>query len=140
MKQLLLILLLLIVPFCFLKPASKKLSYNPSYDKYIKLARQQPKVSQADILAEIAKEWGDLGYDTVITAYRVANCESKFNTYAHSKTADFGVFQINAPTWVNHFGIIEEQLYDYKLNIRLAKQIYLRSGSFRPWVCYTDYL
>jgi len=139
MKKLLALIALFLIPFLTTKTSKKSYTYNPSLDYYIKLSRNQPKVEQKEILAEIAKEWGDLGYDTVIMAYRVVKCESNFDPYAISKTQDYGVFMINQ-VWLKYFNLIPEQLLDYKTNIKIGKLIYLRSGSFNPWVCFTKYL
>jgi len=62
----------------------------------------------------------------------VATCESGMNPKAHNKkTDDRGIFQIHYPIWVKVFGDVD--YFDEETNIRLAKQIYDRSGNWSPW-------
>ena len=133
MKKLLALIAIFLIPFLITKTSKKSYTYNPSLDKYIKLARNKPKVSQQEILAEIAKEWGDLGYEVVYQAYLISKNESGFNPYAISKTGDFGLLQLHASTWCPFFKVIPEQLLSYSLNIKLAKKVYLRNG----WCAWT---
>ena len=62
----------------------------------------------------------------------VATCESGMNPKAHNKkTDDRGIFQIHYPIWVKVFGDVD--YFDEETNIKLAKQIYDRSGNWSPW-------
>lgn len=65
-------------------------------------------------------------------AKRVAKCESGMNPNAHNlKTDDRGLMQINYSTWHKVFGDVD--YYDPETNIKLASEIYARSGSWNPW-------
>ena len=63
----------------------------------------------------------------------VANCESGMDAGAISKTEDYGIMQIHFPTWGKVFDVTREQLLDADLNVRLAKAIFDRSGSWQAW-------
>ena len=80
---------------------------------------------------EITKEVKRVFGERANTALAVVKCESGFNIAAVSKTGDWGLFQINSRTWTKLFG--EEFKVNWKENIRVAKVIYDRSGSFNPW-------
>lgn len=72
-------------------------------------------------------------------AYAIFRCESGLQEKAVGPTQDYGVAQIHLPS---HRGKVPgetdsekiEWLFDYKNNLRLAKQIYDASGWY-PWVC-----
>lgn len=64
----------------------------------------------------------------------VMKAESGGNARAYSRTHDAGLMQINVPTWSRFFGLTAEQLFDPETNIKCARVIYNRSGSWRPWV------
>ena len=72
-------------------------------------------------------------------AGQVQNCltmisrESGGNPRAVSKTDDHGLAQIHCDLWCNFFKVTREDLKEPELNIRLAKVIYDRAGSWRPW-------
>jgi len=70
--------------------------------------------------------------DKADEARKVAKCESNMNPLAHNKkTDDRGIFQINYKTWHKVFGDVN--YFDYDTNVKLAKQIYDRSGNWNPW-------
>lgn len=72
-------------------------------------------------------------------AGQVQNCltmisrESGGNPRAISKTDDHGLAQIHCDLWCNFFKVSREDLKEPELNIRLARVIYDRAGSWRPW-------
>ena len=70
----------------------------------------------------------------VENALLVMQGESGGNPNAVSHTSDYGLFQINAPTWCKFFGVTREQLKDPELNVKLARVIYDRAGGWAPWV------
>lgn len=66
-------------------------------------------------------------------ARKVAKCESGMIATRVSKTNDYGMMQINYPTWGKFFNVSKDQLLDEETNIRLAKAIYDRSNSWSAW-------
>ena len=66
-------------------------------------------------------------------ARKISYCESGNNPRAISKTGDYGLMQVNYGVWGKEFSISKESLLDPDTNLRIAKQIYDRSGSFRAW-------
>lgn len=71
--------------------------------------------------------------DKADQARQVAKCESSMNEKAVSKTSDYGIMQINYPTWGKVFNVSKEDLLNKETNVKLAKQIYDRSGNFGAW-------
>lgn len=63
----------------------------------------------------------------------IMNAESGGNPNAISSTQDYGLMQIHAPIWCGFFGVTSEQLQEPETNVRLARVIYDRAGSWRPW-------
>lgn len=59
--------------------------------------------------------------------------ESGGNPMAYSKTSDAGLMQINTPTWNKFFGVTTDQLFDPETNMKCARVIYDRAGSWNPW-------
>lgn len=80
--------------------------------------------------------------ETPNTAVAVAKCESGLKPDAIGPTLDYGVFQVNSPTWHDiaiELGYTEYQT-DPAQNIAMARYIYEQSNSWQPWVCFTgDY-
>jgi len=72
--------------------------------------------------------------EQVNNCLRVMQAESGGNQYSVSRTSDFGLMQINYPTWGHFFQVSKEQLFDSETNMHCARIIYNRSGSWRPWV------
>lgn len=89
--------------------------------------RYQVEGTKDEITKEVKRVFG-AGANTALA---VLNCESGFNVAAVSRTKDYGLFQINSRTWTRLFG--EEFKVNWKENIRVAKVIYDRSGSWNPW-------
>jgi len=59
--------------------------------------------------------------------------ESNWDTNAVSPTDDWGLFQLNRPTWEPYFGAAWDPL-DWRWNIDAAYHIYERAGrTFSPW-------
>lgn len=89
----------------------------------------------------INKEFGVRAKDAI----KVFTCESHLNPRAtHINNpglgADHGVSQINDRVWKTMFektmnAQFDPGVYDIAMNIHMAKIIYDRSNSFRPWVC-----
>ena len=82
------------------------------------------------------------GHDNA-TAHRIAACESGYNPNAVSRTADHGVFQINAPTWArpghpdpvaDWIGRNWHRRYDPVVNTLMAKMIQQKYG-WAMWAC-----
>ena len=90
------------------------------------LAIETPQPAQGDIFQVYFGDKAD-------EARLVANCESGMDAGAISKTQDFGIMQIHFPTWGKVFGVTREQLLDADLNVRLAKAIFDRSGTWEAW-------
>ena len=89
-------------------------------------------------------EWGDLiaAYfpaEQVGKACAVMLCESGGNPGAVSHTADFGLFQLNAPSWRTRFAEVtgvswDAGVHDPVLNVEFAAWLWSQSG-WSPWVC-----
>ena len=71
-------------------------------------------------------------------AYRVMKCESGGRAdavnYNTNHTHDRGLFQIN-DVHAAKVGWNLDSLFDWKVNIKVAKQIFMESNGFGPWVC-----
>ena len=90
-----------------------------------------PQNAYTDITNEIQAVFGA---DSEI-ALKVAVCESNLNPNAVNwgdaqitGMPSMGVFQINAP--------YDEKYFDYKYNIQVAYEMFLRRG-WQPWSCFT---
>jgi len=83
-------------------------------------------VAEGDIFAVY---WGDLAGE----ARKVCACESGGDPNAISKTGDYGLMQINFKTWSKVFNVTKEQLLDPDTNLRIAREIYLRTNSWTAW-------
>ena len=97
--------------------------YNPTYQ---------------DIVEEIVRVFSPSGKKAVEWGLRCSFSESKWNAFAlnntnRNGTKDSGVFQVNSV-----HGYKQTQLFNYKENIKIAYQIYLKHGK-RAWYgkgCY----
>jgi hypothetical protein len=63
----------------------------------------------------------------------IMKAESGGNTRAYSSTSDAGLMQIHIPIWGKFFGMSKEQFFNPEINMKCAKVIYDRSGSWKPW-------
>lgn len=98
---------------------------------------------------EVTYEWNDervkeeitkVFPEDPVTAIKIARCESGFMIDAKGPTSDFGLMQINAPSWDKK----AKQLGygDYRTNpvhnLAMARYLYERAGKhYTDWVCYT---
>jgi len=71
-------------------------------------------------------------------AKKIATCESGMNEKAtnknKNKTTDYGIMQINS-LWLKVYDITPEYLLTTENNIKVAKNIYDRTGNWQAWVC-----
>ena len=88
------------------------------------------------ILAEIHKVFGSRAKE----ALAIIQCENNPNNPNYDPfrihvnkdgSKDHGVFQIHARTWVKVYG--DEFMNNWKENIKVAKKIFDRSGTWRQW-------
>jgi len=85
---------------------------------------------QNDLKSIFVKYFGSLAGQ----AEKVAMCESGLNPKAKNPvTPDYGIMQINFPTWGHFFNVTIEQLDNPDINIKLAEQIYARSNNWSAW-------
>jgi len=73
------------------------------------------------------------------TAVAIAKCESGLVPDQVGKTTpDYGVMQINAPSWDKKAHKLGYKNYrkDVRENLKMARYVYDGSGNFTPWVCY----
>ena len=100
-------------------------------------AKAQVRVASVKSIKPGAEQWRPLCEKYF--AGQVQNCltmisrESGGNPRAVSKTDDHGLAQIHCDLWCNFFKVSREDLKEPELNIRLARVIYDRAGSWRPW-------
>lgn len=66
----------------------------------------------------------------------VARGESGFNPGAISSTSDYGVFQINKPTWQHTYDW--SRILDPVYNIGVGWAMSRRGASWGPWTVYTN--
>jgi len=138
--------------FFSLKPTSQEVRKKATKKKIVKL--KFPKIEVVPVIKKIppkptvyrgrnlkgVERWRPLvkkhfPANQVNNALLTMKLESGGNPKAKSHTSDYGLFQINAPTWRKHFGVSTEQFYDPELNVKFARVIYNRAGSsWRPWV------
>lgn len=78
--------------------------------------------------------------DKADQARNIAKCESGMNEKAthlnKNKTTDYGIMQINS-IWLKVYDITPEFLLISDNNIKVAKNIYDRTGNFNAWTCHT---
>jgi hypothetical protein len=92
------------------------------------------------VIAQTAKEFEPEGSAVVHEALNIMWCEHRFNIGDNRDKAhlndngsyDWGTFQINT-VWEKVYGT--DFHTDYKANIHVAHLIWLRSHSFKMWVC-----
>jgi hypothetical protein len=89
-----------------------------------------------NVVAEIAKVFGPHGKAVVKQALDISMCESGWRADAYNfntnKTGDYNIFQVNS-LWEKVFGNL--YMHNWVENVRVAHEIYLRSGNFNAWVC-----
>jgi hypothetical protein len=73
--------------------------------------------------------------EDVATAFRIVECESRWDPSAVSPTNDHGLFQINAIHLQPGGAGYGMDPYNPVENITIARRLYDESG-WRPWVCY----
>ena len=92
-------------------------------------------VTWLTITNEIIEQFKDQGKTVTLQAIKIAECKSKLNPNAYNwntnNTEDFGPFQINT-CHISKYG--DKFKTDYKENIRVAKDLYLKQ-KWNPWVC-----
>jgi len=73
-------------------------------------------------------------------AKKIATCESGMNEKAtnknKNKTTDYGIMQINS-LWLKVYDITPEFLLTTDNNLKVAKNIYDRTGNWNAWICHT---
>lgn len=126
-----------IIPYSFAKTQNMTLLPTPT-----PLSAVEPKI----VLTEydlIVKEINDVFGDHSYKAFALLKCENgnldpritsnNYDKFGNLLSTDYGIFQIN-----NYWQKIwnEEFLFDYKINIRVAWNIYSRDGhTFKLWTC-----
>lgn len=90
-----------------------------------RIAPTEPQNVPVSILEEV---WGSLSPQVE----KLIMCESGGNLKAHNLQTDSrGLMQIHYPTWHKVFGDVD--YYDYDTNVKVAKQIFDRSGNWSAW-------
>ena len=105
---------------------------------------QETKTDMQSVIDQTIKEFSPEGASVVHDALNVMWCEHRFNIgdgtdkphQNDNGTLDWGSFQINS-LWDKVFGTKFHT--DYKENIRVAHQVWLRSHSFNQWSCQSVY-
>ena len=100
-----------------------------------------PTQSPSRIISRISEVWANEPKEDIVTAIKIANCESGFNILAKNKTSTAsGIFQFINHTWVrvrNHMG--ENADLSLKLdaeeNIKTAYALYTlrKERGLNPW-------
>ena len=106
--------------------------------KVVYASEEQPDLQK--VIDQTVKEFSPEGSAVVHEALSIMWCEHRFNIGNEKDTPhlndngsyDYGTFQINT-VWEKVYGTKFHT--DYKENIRVAHQIWLRSHSFNAWVC-----
>jgi hypothetical protein len=88
---------------------------------------------------KIKNTFGDEGR----VAVAIFKSESGLDRTQVSNTDDYGIGQINYPTWCEHIpgktkGEKIMWLFNEDNNIQFAKMVYDRSGSFNPWTNFRN--
>lgn len=68
-------------------------------------------------------------------ALSIMRCESGGNPNAISRTNDYGLFQLNAPTWIGKYGLTYSNIRNPETNVYAAYRIYKNRNNFSAWVC-----
>lgn len=104
-------------------------------------AQRAPRPEPGGVVAQVRKAWpGDAASEESLLRI-IGKCENRtFNPKLVSATDDWGVAQINRPTWRRtfeaKFGPWVPNIYDVTKNIKMAWIIYVRAGhSWQPWSC-----
>lgn len=84
----------------------------------------------------IVARFAPSGASAVSTALCVARGESGFNPGAISRTGDYGVFQINRPSWERSYDWV--RILDPVYNVGVGWAMSRRGYSWSPWVVYTN--
>lgn len=96
----------------------------------------EPRVlEKTEIISIIVNEFSEFGSQTVMTALRIANCESKFDERAEhwntNGTVDRGIYQINS---IHRYA--DYELFGAYNNILIAKRMFVKNGhSWSAWSC-----
>ena len=115
----------------------QKVELEKANEQLKKQTQAQVRVASVKTIKHSAEQWRPLCEKYF--AGQVQNCltmisrESGGNPKAVSKTDDHGLAQIHCDLWCNFFKVSREDLKEPELNIRLARVIYDRAGSWRPW-------
>lgn len=84
------------------------------------------------ILAYIVEVFGDDAPDAIVVIRKCenGNFDPKATNYNRNGSVDRGIFQLNSQYWGG------EELYDWKLNVDKAYEVFNRAGKkWTPWTC-----
>jgi hypothetical protein len=88
--------------------------------------------TRAEIIQIIRDEWpDDLEDKAILIATRESSLDPNVRNYCC-----YGLFQLYwavHQNWMSKVGVTVADLYDPRVNARLAYQLYLRAGGWSPW-------